>query len=56
MKKFSLSIALLAVAAVAAAQKIQGDYIETRSADVYTGSCFANGEVAKRSSRSHGPA
>src|SRR3569833_606453 len=27
------------------AQTIQGDYIETRSADVYTGQCFANGEV-----------
>src|SRR5881394_394932 len=33
---FSLSLA---------AQEIRGDYIETRSADVYTGSCFANGEV-----------
>lgn len=29
----------------AAAQQIHGDYIETRSADVYTGQCFANGEV-----------
>ena len=28
-----------------AAQAIRGDYIETRSADVYTGQCFANGEV-----------
>ena len=28
-----------------AAQEIQGDYLETRSADVYTGQCFANGEV-----------
>ena len=28
-----------------AAQEIRGDYIETRSADVYTGQCFANGEV-----------
>jgi hypothetical protein len=28
-----------------AAQQIQGDYMETRSADVYTGQCFANGEV-----------
>src|SRR5580765_6889609 len=27
------------------AQEIRGDYIETRSADVYTGQCFANGEV-----------
>src|SRR5437773_7929780 len=29
----------------AAAQQIRGDYVETRSADVYTGQCFANGEV-----------
>ncbi len=28
-----------------AAQQIEGDYLETRSADVYTGQCFANGEV-----------
>ncbi len=27
------------------AEQIRGDYLETRSADVYTGSCFANGEV-----------
>jgi len=25
--------------------KITGDYLESRSADVYTGQCFANGEV-----------
>ena len=29
----------------AAAQQIRGDYLETRTADVYTGQCFANGEV-----------
>ncbi len=29
----------------AQAQQITGDYLETRSADVYTGQCFANGEV-----------
>jgi uncharacterized protein DUF1326 len=34
----SLSIGL-------SAQQIRGDYIETRSADVYTGQCFANGEL-----------
>src|ERR1700746_3864932 len=28
-----------------AAQEIRGDYLATRSADVYTGQCFANGEV-----------
>src|SRR5260370_29601104 len=27
------------------AQEIRGDYLETRSADVYTGQCFANGEA-----------
>lgn len=38
-----IAIALLSLPA--AAQKIQGDYIESRNADVYTGQCFANGEV-----------
>ena len=42
----SLFIAgLLCVATSMFAQQISGDYIETRSADVYTGQCFANGEV-----------
>ncbi len=36
---------LVFAASVAMAQQIRGDYIETRSADVYTGQCFANGEV-----------
>ena len=39
----SLLVASLSVAS--AAQQIRGDYVETRSADVYTGQCFANGEV-----------
>jgi len=45
--RFPIIVAsLLCVLAIgAAAQQIQGDYIETRSADVYTGQCFANGEV-----------
>jgi hypothetical protein len=47
--RYSLSIILLLVvvciSASAAAQQIRGDYLETRSADVYTGQCFANGEV-----------
>jgi len=43
--KLSL-ILLLALSAGAFAQStIHGDYVETRSADVYTGQCFANGEV-----------
>lgn len=46
MKKFALlAIGLLLLSLAAAAQQIQGDYIETRSADVYTGECFANGEM-----------
>lgn len=40
-----LTIAISIFAAAASAQQIKGDYIETRSADVYTGQCFANGEV-----------
>jgi hypothetical protein len=37
--------AVLALPTLSFAQQIRGDYIETRSADVYTGQCFANGEV-----------
>ena len=40
-----LVLALSLITLSAAAQQIRGDYIETRSADVYTGQCFANGEV-----------
>jgi len=45
---------VLATAAIAAlcllstsalAQQIKGEYVETRSADIYTGQCFANGEM-----------
>jgi hypothetical protein len=48
VKKTAIFAAALIVAALAVpafAQQISGDYIETRSADVYTGQCFANGEV-----------
>src|SRR5258708_21314462 len=39
-------LALLAVVAVAApSSQIKGDYLETRSADVYVGQCLANGEM-----------
>ena len=44
MKTFLFALLLL-IATSAFAQQISGDYIETRSADVYTGQCFANGEV-----------
>jgi hypothetical protein len=40
-----LSVVVLVLSAPLAAQQIRGDYLETRSADVYTGQCFANGEV-----------
>ncbi len=43
--RLSLWVLLLAVCTPALGQQIRGDYIETRSADVYTGQCFANGEV-----------
>lgn len=36
---------LIVMSGSLAAQQIRGDYIESRSADVYTGQCFANGEV-----------
>ena len=41
----SLVLFVLSMAATGQAQHISGDYIETRSADVWTGPCVANGEV-----------
>lgn len=41
----AVSVCLTALAAVANAQQIYGEYVETRSADVYTGPCFANSET-----------
>jgi len=40
-----LALVVACFSSSAVAQQIRGDYIETRSADVYTGQCFANGEV-----------
>ena len=49
MRKFMILAALVisvpALSATGQAQHISGDYIETRSADVWTGPCVANGEV-----------
>src|SRR3977135_3348178 len=42
---FLLFLSSLFLSNVAIAQQIRGEYLETRSADVYTGQCFANGEV-----------
>jgi hypothetical protein len=41
----TLTLTLGPLALPAAAAEITGDYLETRSADVWTGPCFANGEV-----------
>src|SRR5436190_10729864 len=48
--KIPMSISMLALAAAAAfagnsTPTISGDYLEVRSCDVYTGSCFANSEM-----------
>jgi hypothetical protein len=41
-----LSLALLALSAnFATAANIEGDYIEARTADVFTGPCFSNAEI-----------
>ncbi|HEX3131064.1 MAG TPA: DUF1326 domain-containing protein [Thermoanaerobaculia bacterium] len=40
-----LSACLLLIVALPASAAITGDYLEARTSDVYTGPCFANGEV-----------
>ena len=47
MRRLLIASAVLALALPAAAQasQIRGDYVETRSADVWTGPCFANSET-----------
>lgn len=48
MRKLTLALSLCfaaMLAASASAQQIQGDYIESRNLDVYTGHCFAMAEV-----------
>ncbi len=39
------ALAALAHAPVSSADGLKGDYLETRTCDVYTGPCFANGQV-----------
>lgn len=41
----AISVSLVALTGLVQAQQIQGEYVETRSADVYTGPCFANSET-----------
>ena len=48
MRKVLATAAMAAICLLttsALAQQIKGEYIETRSADIYTGQCFANGEM-----------
>jgi hypothetical protein len=40
-----ICIFLLSLSSFARQSEIRGEYLETRSADVYTGQCFANGEM-----------
>ena len=40
-----VSVTLGAMALASEGQRITGDYLESRSADVYVAQCFANGEV-----------
>jgi len=40
-----LPLFMAATLVAASAQTIKGQYVETRSADIYVGQCFANGEV-----------
>ena len=42
---FCASVALVVIPAIASAGDLKGDYLETRTCDVYTGPCFANGQV-----------
>ena len=44
-RSFSILCTVLIFSSLVLAQQIRGQYLETRSADVYTGQCFANGEV-----------
>src|SRR5437879_11231311 len=45
IRKTFFLIALAFLFCASAEAQIAGDYVETRSAYVYTGQCFANGEV-----------
>ncbi len=42
---FCVGVVCLLLFSTSAFCQIRGDYVETRSADVWTGPCFANGEV-----------
>ncbi|HPQ15656.1 MAG TPA: DUF1326 domain-containing protein [Bryobacteraceae bacterium] len=42
---FALTVPALSFAGSLAVTNLRGDYVESRTADVYTGPCFANGEA-----------
>lgn len=41
----TVALGLLLVSMTTAGEGIQGEYLEARNADVWTGACFANGEI-----------
>ncbi len=41
----ALALSALAIAGSIPTTNIRGDYVESRTADIYTGPCFANGEA-----------
>lgn len=45
LKSISAFCAVIAMAGVARAEQVKGDYMEARTADIYTGPCFANAEI-----------
>ncbi len=45
LSTLTILLLLLAVPAWGASYSVRGDYVEARTADVYTGPCVANGEV-----------
>ena len=42
---FSMGVLCLGVGTLAQGADISGEYLEARSCDIYTGPCFANGEI-----------
>ena len=45
LRSIGLMVLLVSLTVFPASAAISGDYLEARTSDVYTGSCFANGEV-----------
>jgi hypothetical protein len=44
-KSLAVLCGILVLSGVARAAEIQGDYLEARTADIYTGPCFSNAEI-----------